>query len=120
LLIIKVTRTTCYVLLYYTNIAHTFAHIFVECFCINYVSKSNCKNSMLFVCIIVVSGIPDFVITVSISSTYCHETARDATFGLRNGNKYFIKKFFFVLDINFTFQTRINTCFNSGKGFSNM
>jgi len=35
-------------------------------------------------------------------------TARDAIFGLRNDNKYLIK-IFFVLGINFTFQTRINT-----------
>jgi len=73
---------------------HTFAKIFVYCFRLNYVSKSNSKNSMIFVCVIFVSGISNFVVTsytVSISSTYYHElTARDAIFGLRNGNKYLI------------------------------
>jgi len=60
---------------------------------INYVSKANCKNFMLFVHVIFVSGISNFVVinyTVSISSTYCHKlTARDAIFGLRNGNKFY-------------------------------
>jgi len=77
---------------------------FHRCSCINYVS--NCENSMLFVCVIFVSEISNFVVTdctVSISSIYCHElTARDAIFGLRNGNKYF-NNFFFVFGINFTF-----------------
>jgi len=54
---------------------------------------------MLFVRVIFVSGISNFVVTsckVSISNIYCHEvTARDAIFGLRNGNKYLIKNFFF-------------------------
>jgi len=67
---------------------------------------------MVFVCVIFVSGISNFVVTsctVSISSTYCHElTDRDTIFELRNGNKYLIKKSFFVLGINFTFQTHIN------------
>jgi len=91
--IMKVTRTTRFVLLYRYR-THTFAQIFIECSRINYVSKSNCKNSMLFVRVIFVSGISNFVVTsctVSISSTYCHElTARDAIFGLRNDNKYLI------------------------------
>jgi len=73
---------------------HTFAQIFVYYFRINYVFKSNSKNSMVFICVIFVSGISNFVVTTctfSISSTYCHElTARDAIFGLRNGNKYLI------------------------------
>jgi len=50
--IMKVTRTTRFVLLYYIDIAHTFVQIFIECSRINYMSKSNCKNSMLFVRVI--------------------------------------------------------------------
>jgi len=76
----------CIALLYRYR-THTFTQIFIECSRINYVFKSNCKNSMLFVRVIFVSGISNFVVTsctVSISSTYCHElTARDAIFGLR-------------------------------------
>jgi len=87
-------------LLYYTDIAHTFAQIFVECSRIIYMSKSNCKNSMLFVRVIFVSEIFNFVVTdciISKSSTYCYElTAQDAIFGLRNGNKPNLK-FCFVL-----------------------
>jgi len=68
---------------------------------------------MLFVRVIFVFGISNFVITsctVFIPSTYCHELiARNAIFGLRSGNKYLNLNFFFVFDINFTFQTRINT-----------
>jgi len=49
---------------------------------------------MLFVCVIFVSGIFNFVVTVcivSISSTYCDELiAQNAIFGLKNGNKYSI------------------------------
>jgi len=102
-------NTLCIALLYRYR-THTFTQIFIESR-INYVS--NCKNFMLFVCVIFVSGIFNFVVTsctISIWSTYCHElTARDAIFGLKNDNKKFNLKFFFVLGINFTFQTRINT-----------
>jgi len=131
----KVTRTTRFVLLYYTNIAraharthththararahthththtHTFAQIFIKCSRINYVFKSNCKNSMLFVYVIFVeSSISSLQVAQFLHQTYLYYhklTARDAIFGLRNGNKYL--KFFFVLGINLTFQTRINT-----------
>jgi len=89
-------NTLCIVLLYRYQ-THIFAQIFIECSRINYVSnksKSNCKNSMLFVRVIFVFKISNFVVTsytVSVSSTYCHKlTAQDAIFGLRNGNKYLI------------------------------
>jgi len=48
LLIMKVT-TLCIALLYPYR-THTFAQIFIKCSRINYVSKSNCKNSMLCSC----------------------------------------------------------------------
>jgi len=111
--IMKMTRRTHFVLLYYIDFAHIHVRTnFYRCSRINYVSKFNCENSMLFVCVIFVSGISNFMVTgctVFISSTYCHKlTAPDAIFGLRNDNKYFIKNFFFVLGLNFAFQTRIN------------
>jgi len=49
-------NTLCIALLYRYR-THTFAQIFIECSRINYVSKSNCKNPMLFVRVTFVSAI---------------------------------------------------------------
>jgi len=90
---VKVTKTTFCIVLLYRYRTHTIAQIFIECSRINYVSKSNCKNSILFICVISMSGISNFVVincTVSISSIYCHELTAWDIFRLRKDNKYLI------------------------------